>query len=138
MFRELGDRWGIGSTLADMGNLAREQTDYAKARSLYRDSLQFFQSLDHKRGIARLLECFATAAAAQGEAENALQLAGAAASLRQAVGAPLARADQARLEKSLEPARRALTDSGGASKWMEGWAMPPEQAIALVLGTDSG
>jgi len=128
-FRELGDSWGIAGTLADLGNLAREEREYAAALSLYQESMKIFQELGQKRGIARLLECFACAAAAQAHPELSLRLAGAAAALHQVLGAPLLPAEQARLEKSLEPARQALTNTVGAAVWMEGWTMPVEKAI---------
>ena len=105
IFRELSDRWGIAGTLADLGSLAMEQRDYPTARSLYRESIRNFQELDHKRGIARLLECFAITAAAQCHAERSLRLAGAAAALRQNIGAPLTPAEQAKLEASLQIGR---------------------------------
>ena len=133
IFRELGDRWGIAGTLADLGSLAREQENYASALSLYRESIKIFQELDHKRGIARLLECFACSAAVQLEAERSLRLAGAAAALRQNIGAPLTPAEQAKLEASLHPAREALTNTVGATAWLEGWALPVEKAIEEVL-----
>jgi predicted ATPase len=133
MFRELGDRWGIAGTLADLGSLATEQGDYPTARSLYRESIENFQELDHKRGIARLLACFACLAAAQLEAERSLRLAGAAAALRQNIGAPLTPAEQAKLEAALDPARQALTHTAGATAWLEGWAMPVEKAVEEVL-----
>jgi predicted ATPase/serine/threonine protein kinase len=130
IFRELGDRWGIAGTLADLGSLAGEQGIYPAARCLYRESIKIFQELDHKRGIARLLECFACAAAVQFEAERALRLAGAAAALRQNIGAPLTSAEQAKLDASLHPARQALTNTVA---WSEGWALPVEKAIEEVL-----
>ncbi len=136
-FRELGDRWGIAGTLADLGNLARDHADYAGAHSLYTESMKVFQELEHKRGMARLLECFACSAAAQRQAERALWLAGAAAALRQTLGAPLSRAEQAKLERILEPARHALTSSAGAAAWMEGWAMPVEIAIESALASET-
>ena len=43
------------------------------------------------------------------------------------------RADQFRMEKSLELARRALTDAAGAAAWMAGWAMPIENAIREAM-----
>jgi hypothetical protein len=113
--------------------LAREQGDYPTARSLYRESIKIFQELDHKRGIARLLECFACAAAGQLQAERTLRLAGAAAALRQNIGAPLTPAEQDKLEASLHPARQALTHTAGATAWLEGWAMPGDKAIEEVL-----
>jgi tetratricopeptide (TPR) repeat protein len=133
IFRELGDRWGVAGTLADLGSLAREQQDCATAQSLYRESLKIFQDLEHKRGIARLLECFACTAAVQLEAERSLRLAGAAAALRQNIGAPLTTAEQAKLEASLQPARQELTNTAGVTAWLEGWTMPVEKAIEEVL-----
>jgi predicted ATPase len=133
IFRELGDRWGIAGTLADLGTLAREQQNCSGAHVLYRESLRIFQELEHKRGIARLLECFAGSAAAQLQAERSLRLAGAAAALRQTIGAPLTPAEQAKLEAILDPARQALTNTSGAAAWLEGWAMPVDRAIDEVL-----
>jgi predicted ATPase/serine/threonine protein kinase len=133
IFREVGDRWGIAGTLADLGSLARETTDYCTARSMYRESIRVFQELDHRRGIARLLEYFACLASAQLEAERSLRLAGAAAALRQNIGAPLTPAEQAKLETSLHAARQALTNKVGATAWLEGWALLAEGAIEEVL-----
>jgi tetratricopeptide (TPR) repeat protein len=133
IFRELGDRWGIAGTLADLGSLAREQGNYSAAHSLYAESIKLFQELDHKRGIARLLECSACSAAAQREAERSLRLAGAAAALRQNIGAPLTPAEQTKLEASLHAARRALTETVGTKAWSEGCALSVEKAIEEVL-----
>jgi predicted ATPase/DNA-binding winged helix-turn-helix (wHTH) protein len=137
IFRELDDRWGIAGTLADLGSLAREQENYAVAHSMYRESIRLFQELNHKRGIARLLEYFACSAAAQCEAERSLRLAGAAAALRQNIGAPLTPAEQAKLEASLHPARQALSNTAGATVWLEGRALPVERAIEEALSTGS-
>jgi predicted ATPase len=133
MFREIGDRWGVAGTLADLGNLAREQRDCATAHALYRESLKVFQELEHRRGIARLLECFACSASIQFQAERSLRLAGAAAALRQNIGAPLTPAEQAKLDTHLDPARYALANTSGATAWLEGWGMPLEKAIEKAI-----
>jgi len=135
-FRELGDRWGIAGALADLGNLALEQRDYHAAHSQYRESLKIFQRLEHRRGVARLLECLACLAAAQLLPDRSLSLAGTAAALRQTLGAPLAPAEQVKLERSLEPARQALANTAGATAWLEGWVMPLEKAIDQALKPD--
>ena len=137
IFRELGDRWGIAGTLADLGNLARENRDYSTANSLYRESLRIFQALDHKRGVARLLECFASSAAAQLQAERSLRLAGAAAALRQNIGAPLTPAENHKLQSFLDTARLLLTNTASATAWLEGWAMPIEKAIEEVPDSEA-
>jgi predicted ATPase/DNA-binding winged helix-turn-helix (wHTH) protein len=133
IFREIGDCWGTAGTLADLGTLAREQRDCAKAHALYRESLKLFQQLEHKRGIARLLECFACSAAAQQQTERTLRLAGAAAALRKNIGAPLTSAEQAKLDAILDPAKQAVTNTKGATAWLEGWDMPLEKTIEDVL-----
>ena len=137
IFRELGDRWAIAGTLADLGTLAREQRNYERAHSLYRESIKIFHELDHKRGIARVLECFACTAAAQACGERSLRLAGAASALRQNIGAPLTPAEQIRLEASLAPARRAMTNSAVATAWLEGWGLSVEKALEEVARHDS-
>ncbi len=136
IFRELGDRWGIAGTLADLGGLAREQQNYSTAHALHRESIKIFQELDHKRGIARLLECFACTEAAQFHAERSLRLAGAAAALRQNIGAPLTPAEQAKIEASLDPARQSMTNAASATTWLEGWAWSVEKAVGEALMLD--
>jgi predicted ATPase len=135
-FRRLRDSWGIASTLSDLASLSCDQGNKSEARSLYGESIKVFQELGHKRGIARALECLAVSAAAQSNAELSLHLAGAAAALRQRLGAPLTPAGQPRLEKALEFARRTLGNAAGTA-WMEGWAMPIEQAVHEALNCDA-
>jgi hypothetical protein len=60
-------------------------------------------------------------------------LAGAAAALRQNIGAPLTPAEQVKLKASLDLARQAMTNTAGGTAWLEGWAMPFEKAIEEVL-----
>lgn len=135
-FRRMGDRWGIASTLSDLASLSTDQGDNTEARRLYGESIKEFQELGHKRGIARALECLAVSAAAQSNAELSLHLAGAAAALRQRLGVPLTPAGQPKLEKALEFARRTLGNAAGTA-WMEGWAMPIEQAIHQALNCEA-
>jgi hypothetical protein len=135
-FRTLGDPWGIAGTLADLGNLAIDNNDFAAARDKYGESLQLFMQLGSKRGVARVLECFAYAAAAEAHPERSLRLAGAAAALRQSVGAPPNSAERERLEKCLVAARVALSTTAGSAAWMEGFAMPAEKAIAHALSPE--
>jgi len=136
-FRRLRDSWGIASALSDLASLSCDQGNNAEARRLYGESIKVFQELGHKRGIARALECLAVNAAAQSNAEQSLHWAGAAAALRQQLGVPLMPAEERRLEKALEYARRTLGNAEGLTAWMEGWAMPVEQAIQEALNCDA-
>jgi hypothetical protein len=51
--------------------------------------------------------------------------------------APLAPGEQARLERSLDPARRALPQSVGSAAWLDGWGTPLERAIEYALGGEA-
>jgi predicted ATPase len=133
-FRQLGDGWGIASALCDLARLSAAQSKHQDAERLYGEGIRMFQDLGHKRGIARVLECFAVSAIAQSRPEQSLRLAGAAASLRHRIGAPLIPAEQARLEKKLEPARNMLTNGAGLEAWSSGWEMSLEEAINEALG----
>ena len=133
-FRQLRDGWGIATALSDLGNLSCDHGNNDEARRLYGESIRKFQELGHNRGVARVLECLASSAAAQSNALLSLHLAGAAAALRQRLGAPLTPAEQPRLEKALEFARRTVGNAAGLTAWMEGWAMPVEQAVQEALG----
>ncbi len=130
------DGWGIASALSDLASLSWDQGDSDEARRLFGESIQMFQNLGHKRGIARVLECLAANAAAQSNAVQALRFAGAAAALRERLGTPLTPAEQHKLDKVLEFARRTLGSAAGSTAWMEGWALPVEEAIQEAL--DSG
>jgi tetratricopeptide (TPR) repeat protein len=133
MFSELGDQPGMASSLADLGNLARDQGDYSSARPLYEESLVIFGELGDGRGIARVLEGLAGLAAARAQPERALRLAGAAAALREALGAPLPPIELARLERSLEPAWQSVAKLAGSAIWKEGRAILLEEAINYAL-----
>ena len=136
-FRQLRDGWGIATALSDLATISCDQGDDAEANRLYGESIEMFGELGHKRGVARVLECLAASAAAQSRAEQSLRLAGAAAALRQQLGAPLTPAEARRLEKALEFARRTLGSAAGLTAWMEGWAMPVEQAIIEALSHEA-
>jgi hypothetical protein len=113
---------------------SRLHNRHGDAERLYGESIRMFQDLGHKRGIARVLECFAISAAAQCRAEQSLRLAGAAAGLRKRIGAPLIPAEQTRLEKKLESARNMLTNAAGLEAWSSGWEMLLEDAVNEALG----
>jgi hypothetical protein len=132
-FREADDRWGIARSLSDLGNLTREQGDIAASEALHRESLTVFQELGHKRGQARELESIAALAAARSDPGRALRLAGAAAALRQTIGAPLTIVEQTKLEQCLEPARKQLSATAARAAWLEGWVMPVEMVVKVLV-----
>ncbi|HXE14644.1 MAG TPA: tetratricopeptide repeat protein [Bryobacteraceae bacterium] len=133
IFRNAGDRWGAARSLTDLGYIDCEEGNHEAARATYRESLELFAELGHKRGIARALEASACLALAQGCAARALRLAGAAAYLRQQIGARLTQAEQLRLDESLSPAWNSLGDQKAKQTWEEGAGLTLQQAIQYSL-----
>jgi hypothetical protein len=131
--RQLGDKWGIANSLSSLGDLAIDQGDYTSANGFLIESLSLNQELGDRTGTAYALEYFSGLATVYGRPERALCLAGAAATLREAIGAPLPSADQVALERRLESARKALSDAEQAAAWGQGCAMTMEQAIDYAL-----
>src|SRR5262249_44169986 len=106
-----------------------EQGDHLAARAAYREALEIFGALGHRRGIARALEGCAYLALVGGNAARSLTLAGAAAHLRRLIGAPLPQAEQLKFDRALLPAWKSLGVEEGQSAWAEGTAMRMEKAI---------
>jgi hypothetical protein len=133
VFREARDQWGTARCLSDLGAIDCERGDHSAARAAYREALQIFAGLGHRRGTARALEGTACLALAEGQPARSLKLAAAAAHLRQLVSAPLTPAEQEMLDHTLSPAWQALDDIQGKSAWAEGFAMTLEKAVQYSL-----
>ena len=132
-FREVGDQWGSARSLTDLASIDCEQGDHLAAHAAYREALEIFAGLGHRRGSARALEGSACLALARGQAARALKLAGAAAHLRQLIGAPLPPAEQTKLDRTLLSAWEKLSEPEGKGVWAEGSAMSLEKAIQYSL-----
>ncbi|HZS53926.1 MAG TPA: tetratricopeptide repeat protein [Bryobacteraceae bacterium] len=137
MFRELGDRTGIARSIADLGNLECDEGNCATAQRLYAEALRLFCELGEAKLCARVLESIACAAVQQGNGGRALQVAGAAAGVRQRFRFPLAASAKANLDRRLQPAHKSMTTPAAATAWMEGWSMPLEKAIEYALAGET-
>jgi len=133
IFREAGDRWGLARSLTDLGQIDGEQGDHTAASAEYHEALEIFARLRHRRGMARVLEGIACLALARGNPARALKLAGAAAHLRQSIGAQLPPMEQVKLQEALEPAWASLNEADGKGAWSEGYALGMEHAIQYSL-----
>jgi adenylate cyclase len=130
--RQVGDRWAIANTLSSLGEVAIDQKDWPAARGFLQQSLEINLDLGDRTAVAFILECFASMAAGLGDAARALHLAGAASSLRVAIGSPLSPAEQQRLDQSLQPARDAVPNERSQGLYAEGAGLSLEQAVALA------
>ena len=132
-FRETGDPWGSARSLTDLGSIDGEQGDYSAAHAAYREALEIFAGLGHRRGMARALEGSACLSVAQGHAARALTLVAAAANLRRQISAPLPQAEQFKLDRRLLCAWKSLTEAEGKDAWAAGSAMSLEEAVQYCL-----
>jgi DNA-binding CsgD family transcriptional regulator len=132
-FRAQGNRKGIAKSLNDLGEVALEEGDLCAARRFQEESLTIVRDVGDPERVALALAALGGVAALQGEPERALRLGAASLSIRDAIGEPFSAAWQARFERWLEPARRALSDAATAAAWAEGATIPEEQAIAYAL-----
>jgi predicted ATPase/DNA-binding CsgD family transcriptional regulator len=131
--RQIGERYLLGQSLDLVGQVATAEGHYAEARAALRESLQLNQDLGNRAGIADSLECIAELAATETQPERAVQLAGAAAGIREEVGAPLPPLARAMLDKWLVPLRQVLGAETTTLAWDAGRGMAAEQALDLAL-----
>jgi tetratricopeptide (TPR) repeat protein len=132
-FRDAGDPWGSGRSLTDLGHIHLAEGRLEEGRKAFRESLDIFGKLQHRRGVARVLEGYATLALAGGDAAASLKLAAAAWSIRRQIDAPLGRNEQARVDETTRSARAVIGATESEKAWSEGAAMSLEEAIAFAL-----
>jgi predicted ATPase/class 3 adenylate cyclase len=108
--REVGDSWLVAIGHNNLGNTTRGLGDYDAARRHYRDSLRAYRDFDDKWAMAILLEDIGMLAALTGDAPAALELAGAADTLRIALGAPRAPPQEEEIEARLNAAAASLPE----------------------------
>jgi adenylate cyclase len=130
--REVGDRWGVANGLQNLGQIAHEEGEYATAHALFEESLLINRELGDLGAIAHLLEDFAYLAAAQDLLPRALQLLGAATSLRKSTGALRGAAEQQRFEQRRTTIESALGPDSAELNWEVGRAMSLTTALTLA------
>jgi predicted ATPase/DNA-binding CsgD family transcriptional regulator len=114
-----------------LGRLLALQGDVAAARHHYQESLTLlFEQNVCKENIAASLEGLAALEAGQGAPSLAARLWGAAATLREAIGAPMYPVHRASYEQALAHARTTLGEQVFRGAWAEGRSLTPEQVLA--------
>jgi predicted ATPase len=131
--REHGARSVTCHFLQRLGQLAIHRADYEQAAALQRESLVVFDELADPLGIMLSLTGLACVAGAQGRAERATRLLGAAEVLRDRLSFVLLRQFRADHERARDTARVRLGEAAFAVAWAEGRAMPLSQAVAYAL-----
>src|SRR6266545_2523433 len=131
--RELHDLPGIACALLRLGLVAQERGDILGAASFYRESLSMLWRARMKYDCVVCLEGVASGAEAQGQAEQAVRLYGAAAALREALGTPIPPVERDSHERNLATAHAQLGDTALTRAWAEGAVMTLDQAAGNAL-----
>jgi tetratricopeptide (TPR) repeat protein len=124
--------------LDNVGWAALLQGEYDRARTSYQQSLTLCKELGDRMIASESLEGMACIAAAEGEAERAARLFGAAKALREAVGYQHMPEEDAWREPYLATARSRLGEKAWEQALAEGRAMTLERAVAYALGEGAG
>ncbi len=135
LYHELGDLAGVASDENLLGRLDRLSGRYVSARDHYHASLHLTKDWAWIGRITESLDGLAMVAAGLGHPARAMRLAGASAHLREAAASRSSPAEQAELERALEPIRQT-GDPAMFAAWDEGQAMTVEQAVAYAMSED--
>ena len=137
MHTEIAHQYGIAWGMYDLAGWHLAQHDYPKARTAYEEGFQRSMVVGDQILVASCLEGLAAAVVAQAGEEGALSLAlwaarlwGAAARVREAIGAPMPPVYRAAYEQALAQAQRLVHEQTFRTAWDEGRSMTPEQALA--------
>jgi predicted ATPase/DNA-binding SARP family transcriptional activator/DNA-binding CsgD family transcriptional regulator len=136
LFQEIGDSSNIAIGLMHSALAALIQGDHDRVKSLSQESLKLLQKAEDKQHIPDCLEVMAGGAGAQGRAQRAARLWGAAEAMREDIGVPLQPEDRKLLDPYLATARSSLGEVAWQTTLSEGRAMTPEQAIEYSLSAE--
>jgi predicted ATPase/DNA-binding NarL/FixJ family response regulator/Tfp pilus assembly protein PilF len=133
--RQLGERRVLALSLDALGRVATAEGQYTEAQAALRESLQIRHQPQVGDGarIPEILESIAALVAAEAQPERAMQLAGAAAGVREAIGVEASPMDRARLDHCLGRLRQALGPEASTRAWETGRATPLERAVEMAL-----
>jgi len=131
--RELGYQEGISVLLSLLGIVAVREQEFARAHALFTEALSTMRGLMSEWGMSVNVATFAGLAGAQGRLIEAVRLAGASASLREAWQTPLIPLIESVIDEGLTRARQVLDPATYAAAWAEGQAMSLEQSLAAAL-----
>ncbi len=136
--RTLGDEQGVAKAYLNGAMVCTHSGNPDGARERLRAGLPLVLQLGERRYAAYALETSAELAALLSEHPLAARLSGAAAGLREELGAPLPETEMEKHELAMQLVREGLGGDGFAREWNEGRSMNYEAALDSVLRWLSG
>ncbi|HEY2593935.1 MAG TPA: LuxR C-terminal-related transcriptional regulator [Chloroflexota bacterium] len=135
--RETGASGRLALALIYQGQVASLLDRPTPAANAFLEGLRVAREWDSAWGMAECLEGLAVVASGEGQPERAARLLGAAARLRQAIGAPVHPVDRADHERAVEASRSALGLAEYASAWESGQQLGVDEVIACAALPDT-
>ena len=132
---ELGYQEGIGILLSLLGIVAIRERNFASAHAYFAEALATMRGILSDWGMSINVATFA-GLAAQGQLVEAVRLAGAATSLREAWHTPLIPLIERVVDEALAEARQKLDPTVYAAAWAEGQAMSLEESLAAAQAVE--
>jgi non-specific serine/threonine protein kinase len=126
----------IGYALRGLGNVARAQGDYVRARALFRESVGKLASLNDLRCTPICLEGLACTETGPNWSQRAARLLGAANAFQATTGQPAPPAEMADYQRTEADARAHLGGDRFRAAWQAGAAMSLDEAVAYALAED--
>ena len=130
ILREVNARPEIARCLAGLGRIAMDQGEIALARRHLTESTELSRSMGSRIGMIRGLEAFAALAPAEERPDRCVQLAGAAAALREAARLP---SQSGAHSERLLAAARSLGQEAIGHLWAQGSGLDAAAAVELAL-----
>ncbi len=137
-FRALGDKDCTSMALHVLARAARQRGETGLAGARLDESLALRARLGLRKGLAEGFEEAATIALARDDARTAARLFGAAARLRETIGAPVQPVDAADRAAPRKAAREALGDGAFDEAFDDGAALPAADAVSLARAAFTG
>jgi non-specific serine/threonine protein kinase len=132
--RDAGERWVRQRALLPLAVALSDRADHAAAQRLGRESLLIARDLGDDRMVVWSIEGLAWSRAAEGRAEDAAVLLGAAAAVRGDEPSSVYAADRERTERCRDAARAALGEVAFERAFGRGTSLDRDAAIALAAG----
>ena len=136
VWRSLGEHWMLIGSLSYLGYAVALQGDLTQAQTLLTESVELTKGQRDPINGARSLLGFAHVAAARGQAERAVRLAGAIAGVLGVSGAAMPDSISHLVEQWLTPARAAL-GAAASEVWASGQRLSLDQATEYALSPDT-
>jgi predicted ATPase/class 3 adenylate cyclase len=130
LFKEMRHRHGTTVSLYALAQVVGAGGADARAQALYEEGIAMARKETDGQMVASGLEGLARVVAVQGESSWAARLWGAAETLRETSGAPIAPRERPAYESGVAAARAQLGEQPFAAAWAAGRLMTPEQALA--------